>query len=54
VAVPETNYTFGQLIRAQAEGHYQALKQRARRVLRVSFGKDVATDLSKFFEAVNG
>jgi len=54
LAVPETNYTFGQLIRAQAEGDYQAMQQRGRRVLRVYLGKDVAAGLSRFFEAVNG
>src|SRR5579864_329363 len=40
VAVPETNYTFGQLIRAQALGDYQALKQRGRRVLRINLGQN--------------
>ena len=40
--VPETNYSFAQLIRAQAEGDYQALKQRGRRVLRVQLGRDTA------------
>ena len=40
VAVPETNYTFGTLIRAQAEGDRQALEQRGRQVLRVQLGED--------------
>jgi len=38
VAVPETDYTFGRLIRAQAIGDYEALVQRGRRVLRVQLG----------------
>jgi transaldolase/glucose-6-phosphate isomerase len=36
--VPETHYTFGELIRAQAEGDRQALEQRGRKVLRVQLG----------------
>jgi transaldolase/glucose-6-phosphate isomerase len=40
LAVPETDFTFGALIRAQALGDYQALRQRGRRVLRVNLQKD--------------
>ncbi|HEY0512997.1 MAG TPA: hypothetical protein VGH73_13895 [Thermoanaerobaculia bacterium] len=40
VPVPETSYTFGTLIRAQAEGDRQALEQRGRQVLRVQLGRD--------------
>ena len=40
LAVPETNYTFDALIRAQAVGDFTALKQRRRRVLRVNLGSD--------------
>lgn len=40
LAVPETAYTFGTLIRAQAEGDRQALEQRGRQVLRVRLGAD--------------
>ena len=36
VAVPETDYTFGQLITAQSAGDAGALLQRGRRVLRVN------------------
>jgi len=39
VPVPETTYTFGTLIRAQAEGDRQALEQRGRTVLRVQLGR---------------
>ena len=36
--VPETTYTFGELIRAQAAGDAMALEQRGRRVLRINLG----------------
>lgn len=52
--VPETGYTFGTLIRAQAEGDYQALKQRGRRVLQVSLGRDVEGGLARLLTAVQG
>ena len=42
LAVPETDFTFGALIRAQALGDYQALRQRGRRVLRVDLKSDPA------------
>lgn len=40
--VPETGYTFGQLITAQAAGDSRALLQRGRRTLRVNIGDDPA------------
>ncbi len=52
--VPETDYSFGQLIRAQALGDFQALTQRGRRVLRVNLGKDAAGGLRQFEIAVRG
>jgi transaldolase / glucose-6-phosphate isomerase len=52
VAVPETSYTFGTLIRAQAEGDRQALKQRGRTVLRVQLGRDREGGLRRLTEAV--
>jgi transaldolase/glucose-6-phosphate isomerase len=51
LAVPETDYTFGRLIRAQAMGDYQALVQRGRRVLRVNLGGDVEAGLVRLHEA---
>ncbi|MFQ5795439.1 MAG: bifunctional transaldolase/phosoglucose isomerase [Candidatus Bipolaricaulia bacterium] len=45
--VPETDYTFGTLIRAQAQGDNQALKQRGRRVLRVNLGGDASAGLKR-------
>lgn len=40
--VPETAYSFRELIRAQADGDRQALEQRGRRVLRVDLGGEGA------------
>lgn len=47
VAVPETDYTFGQLITAQSAGDAGALLQRGRRVLRVSVGADARGGLDR-------
>ena len=51
VPVPETNYTFGQLIKAQAQGDWQALTQRGRRVIRVQLGSDAEGGLRQLLEA---
>jgi len=45
--VPETDYSFNTLIRAQALGDYQALKQRGRRVLRLNLKHDVLGGLER-------
>ena len=50
--VPETDYSFAQLIKAQALGDFQALTQRGRRVLRVQLGKDAAGGLRSFESAL--
>jgi transaldolase/glucose-6-phosphate isomerase len=50
--VPETSYTFGTLIRAQALGDYQALKKLDRRVLRINLKKDVAGNLSQLSKLI--
>ncbi len=52
VAVPETDYTFGQLIRAQAIGDYRALVQRGRRVLRLQLGRDAEHGLKAVIDAI--
>ena len=52
LAVPETDYTFGALIRAQAVGDFTALKQRKRRALRVNLGTDVESGLRQLVEIV--
>ena len=40
LAVPETDYTFGRLIRSQADGDRKALEQRGRKVLRLDLGAE--------------
>lgn len=52
VAVPETDYTFGELIRAQALGDLAALQQRGRRVLRVNLGRDAGAGLATVLAAL--
>ncbi len=51
--VPCVDYTFGDIIRAQALGDFQALKKRGRRVLRINLKKDVSTGLSKIIMLLN-
>ncbi len=45
--VPETDFSFGQLIRAQAAGDFKALKQRGRRVLRINLGRQELNGLRR-------
>ncbi|MCY4575624.1 MAG: hypothetical protein OXC55_03335 [Chloroflexi bacterium] len=47
VPVPETDYTFGQLIAAQSAGDAGALIQRGRRLLRVRVGADAQAGLER-------
>jgi len=54
VAVPETDYTFGKLIQAQALGDFTALEQRGRRVLRVQLGRDARRGLENVLRVLNG
>jgi transaldolase/glucose-6-phosphate isomerase len=44
--VPETTYSFGDLIAAQAAGDLQALLTRGRRVLAIDLGQDAARGLA--------
>ncbi len=48
VDVPETAFSFGELIQAQSVGDYRALKQRGQRVLRINLGKKVQQTLAEF------
>jgi transaldolase/glucose-6-phosphate isomerase len=50
--VPETDYTFGALIRSQAVGDLTALKQRRRRVLRINLGRDTESGLKQVLDIV--
>ncbi len=54
LSVPETEYTFGALIRAQALGDMRALQQRGRRLLRVHLGRDITGGLAQIVEALRG
>jgi transaldolase / glucose-6-phosphate isomerase len=50
VPVPETHYTFGTLVRAQADGDRQALERRERRVLRLQLGRDERMGLDRLLQ----
>jgi hypothetical protein len=50
--VPETDYSFEALIKAQSQGDYAALKQRRRRIVRVNFGSDAVAGLRALAEVV--
>ena len=52
--VPGEEYSFGQLIRAQSLGDYQALRQKGRRVLRIDLGGDVPGGLARIAGALHG
>lgn len=52
VEVPNTDYTFGALIAAQADGDHQALVDTDRRVIRVCLDDDVAGGLANLESAV--
>jgi transaldolase/glucose-6-phosphate isomerase len=51
--VPETDFTFRELIRAQALGDYQALREQNRTVLRVQLGSDAKAGLRRLLDAVD-
>lgn len=52
--VPETDFTFGRLIAAQAAGDYRALIGRGRRTLRVNVGGDPATGVRALLDLAGG
>jgi transaldolase/glucose-6-phosphate isomerase len=52
LAVPGQNYTFGVLKRFQAQGDFEVLAERERRVLRVHLGPDVRAGLTKLRDIV--
>jgi transaldolase/glucose-6-phosphate isomerase len=51
LAVPETAYTFGRLLRAQADGDYGALAAKGRRLLRVDLDGDPVGGIAALEEA---
>jgi len=52
LSIPETDYSFGALIKAQAKGDYQALKQRGRRVIRINLKADVQGGLKRLQDLI--
>jgi transaldolase/glucose-6-phosphate isomerase len=52
LAVPETNYTFARLLRAQADGDRQALLQRGHTVLRIDLGREGVDALERVGTAI--
>lgn len=50
--VPESDYTFAALIRAQAQGDLLALLQRGRRVLRIHLGMDTLGGLGRLADVL--
>jgi transaldolase/glucose-6-phosphate isomerase len=52
-SVPETDFSFNQLINAQSQGDYAALVQRHRRVLRLQLGQDRRQGLARLEEILS-
>ncbi len=52
VPVPDLDFTFGELLRAQAAGDAAALRERGRRLLRVQLGRDVARGIGELAKMV--
>lgn len=52
IQIPGHRYTFGLVIAAQAQADFSVLAQRARRVLRVHLGKDVAHGLRQLRDLI--
>lgn len=50
--IPETDYSFGNLIEAQALGDYHALQQRGRRILRVNLKTNIKDGLKQLQELI--
>jgi transaldolase / glucose-6-phosphate isomerase len=52
-SVPETDYTFGELIQASASGDYVALRHLERRILRIDLKSNVPQSISKLTREIN-
>ncbi|EQD49625.1 phosphoglucose isomerase, partial [mine drainage metagenome] len=52
VTVPGAPYSFGTVVRAQADGDADALRERGRRLLRLHLGDDAAEGLRRLAEGV--
>ena len=53
LVVPETEFTFGQIIAAQAAGDYRALVERGRNILRIDVGADPEGGLAAVVDAAS-
>ncbi|GBD84554.1 glucose-6-phosphate isomerase [bacterium BMS3Abin02] len=51
VPVPEVDYSFGKIIRAQADGDYRAMRGRGRRVLRIDLGRGTLAEMEQTWPA---
>ncbi len=54
IEVPEQNFTFKKLIKAQATGDFMALKKRKREIIRINLGKNSLQDLAILEEIIKG
>jgi len=52
IPVPGHKYSFGLVINAQAQGEFEVLAKRARRVLRVHLGSDVRSGLIELYKLI--
>ncbi|MDW7760595.1 MAG: hypothetical protein SCM96_08150 [Acidobacteriota bacterium] len=52
LSVPETDYSFGTIVRAQALGDYLALRKTDRRVLRIDLKSDIESGLDRILAAL--
>jgi transaldolase/glucose-6-phosphate isomerase len=52
--VPDTDYSFGDILHAQALGDFQALISRGRRVIRISLDNDVLGGLRRISKSIGG
>jgi transaldolase/glucose-6-phosphate isomerase len=53
LTVPGAEYTFGDIIKAQSLGDFQAMKSRGRRVLRITVDRDVLSGLRRISDIIS-
>jgi transaldolase/glucose-6-phosphate isomerase len=54
IRVPDTEYTFADLIRAQAQGDFEALRERGQRVTRIVLAGNAQSDLAALVAELEG
>jgi len=52
LTVPETDYSFLSMIKAQAAGDYQALQEKRRKIIRINLGNSVETAMETFLKII--